>query len=55
MSSFLVTFIGGDYKVVSENKAAAISSHPDVLDVQAIPQQPEDWHEIEEQYLHTLG
>jgi hypothetical protein len=26
-----------------------------VLDVQEIPNQLEDWHELEEQFLHTLG
>lgn len=55
MSRFLVTFIGGDYTVTDRHKAAVLQEQGNVLHVQEMPTEPEDWHEIDEQYMHTLG
>lgn len=58
---FLMTLKSGNYKVIHSNsldaatRAAARWAGADLCDVQAMPTSPEDWHEQEEQLLHTLG
>lgn len=58
--SFLITFRSGNYTViqapslhVATREAAQFGG--DLNDIEEIPNVPEDWHEQEEQLLHTLG
>lgn len=56
-----MTLKSGNYKVIQASsldeatRAAARFAGSDLCDVQAMPTLPEDWHEQEEQLLHTLG
>lgn len=58
---FLMTFKSGNYKVIQSTsldaafRAAARFAGSDLCDVQAMPISPEDWHEQDEQFMHTLG
>lgn len=61
LRQYLVTFKSGNYKVISSRNMstaflqAAKLGEADLCEVQEIPDTPEDWHEQEEQLLHTVG
>lgn len=61
LQAFLVTFRGGNYKVIQARniqaafRYATTMAGSDLNDVQQIPSDPEDWHEREEELMHTLG
>ena len=61
LKPFLVTFRSGNYEVIQARsisaafRVASDFAGSDLCDVQQIPDTPEDWHEQDEQFLHTIG
>lgn len=62
INSYLVTYRDTHHKVIQAPsldaaylQARRIAGSDDLNDVQQMPDTPEDWHEQEEQFLHTLG
>ena len=62
LNSYLVTYRDTHYKVIQAPsldaaylQARRIAGSDDLNYVQQMPDTPEDWHEQEEQFLHTLG